>query len=840
MVNQVKRHPPGWRVLAFALIIVGWGAVTISSVQTAPRQASPPAVQSPATAQAAAAAAAAPTPRVVMDRYCVGCHNQRLKSGGVALDQTDVTRPSASADVWERVIRKLNAGTMPPVGRPRPDEATYRAVTNWLESEIDRAATTNPNPGRTSPVHRLNRAEYRNVIRDLFALDVDVSALLPAENTSDSGFDNNADGLSMTPGELERYLSAARKITRLAVGIEPTGPAVEAFHVPYHLKQDDRTDEDLPLGARGGISVHHYFPVDGDYQFKIVLRRTYVDYVQGMGTPHQLDVRVDGQLVKRFIVGGGTTARAAPDSFAGAGGVWGAREWEDYVLQADQGLELRLPVKAGPRVITASFVRKMREPQGILQERKGGSVLSNSEVYDGNAAVDTLEVGGPYNVTGPGDTPSRRQVLVCQPQAAAEEDACATRILTRIARLAYRRPVKPQDISTLVAFYKSGRSDGGTFDAGVQFALERLLADPDFLLRVERDPARAAAGKPYRLTDLEVASRLSFFFWSSIPDDQLLAAAERKTLTTPGVLERQVRRMLADPRAQALVDNFAAQWLHLRKLEEWASDTVAYPFYDDNLRDSFREETARFVGSTVKDDRSVLDLLSANYTYVNERLARHYGIPGVYGNRFRRVTLPDLDQRGGLLGQGSLLTLSSYPNRTSPVLRGKWLLDSILGAPPPAPPPDVPALPERGESGKVVSVRERLEQHRKSAVCASCHASIDPLGFALEGYDGIGARRTTNEVGGPVDATGTMPNGAKVDGLRGLRTLLLSQKEQFVSTLTEKLLAYSLGRGIEYYDHPSVRKIVRDAAADDYRWSSLFVGIVKSPAFLMRNPQAAN
>jgi cytochrome c5 len=842
--QTVRRRSRTVRASIFTLFIGIWIAATLSSVHTSSGQAQP----APAAVGQSQPAAASDnsSPRVVLDRYCVTCHNQRLNTAGLAFDKVDVTSPGANADVWERVIRKLRSGTMPPVGSRRPDQATYQAVTRWLETEIDRAAATSPNPGRTSTVHRLNRSEYRNAIRDLLALDVDVTSLLPAEDTSDSGFDNNADVLSIAPAQLERYMSAARKVTRLATGIPPSGPLVETFRVPLHLMQDDRTHEDLPLGSRGGIVVRHFFPVDGEYDLKVRLRKTYVDYVQGMGTPHQLDIRIDGQLVKRFTVGGGTKARAAPDSFAGAGGVWGDPAWEEYVLNADAGLDVRLPIKAGPRLVTASFVRKMRQPQGILQARKGGSVLSNSEIYDGNASVDTLEIGGPYASTGPGDTPSRREIFVCRPagessaSGANDEAACATKILSRLARRAYRRPATSRDVQTLVDFFKTGRRDGGSFDAGIQFALERLLVDPDFLLRIHRDPTGLKPGQPYRLSDIEVASRLSFFLWSSIPDEPLLEAAERGTLTQPAILEQQVRRMLADARARTLVDNFATQWLHLRKLDEWASDTVAFAYYDDNLKEGFRRETELFVASTLREDRSVLDLLSADYTFVNERLARHYGIPGVYGNRFRRVTLPNTDQRGGLLGHGGLLMLSSYPNRTSPVLRGKWLLDTILGAPPPAPPPDVPALPERGEGGRVLSVRDRLQEHRENAVCASCHATIDPLGFALEHYDGIGAWRSVDEALEPVDASGKMPNGATVDGLPGLRALLLNQREQFVATVTEKLLAYALGRGLEYYDQPTVRKIVLEASAQEYRWSSLFLGIAKSPAFLMRNAPAAN
>ena len=824
------------RAFVFALVMGGWVAAAMPDVQTSPGEM--PRESAPRR-QVRQGSLPAASPRAVLDRYCVSCHNQRVQNGGVALDALDVTAPATHADVWERVIRKLRTGTMPPGGRPRPDQATYHAVTRWLETEIDRVAVASPNPGRTNSVHRLNRAEYRNAIRDLLKIEVDVNSLLPSEDTSDSGFDNNADILSIAPAQLERYMSASRLISRLATGIPPTTPGVETFRISLHLMQDDRTDEDLPLGARGGIAVRYYFPVDAEYSLKVRLRRTYVDYVQGLGTPHQLDIRVDDELVRRFSVGGEAKGKPAPDSFAGAGGVWGDPEWEKYLLNGDDGLEIRLPVKAGPHLITASFVRKMRQTQGILQTRRGGSVLSNSELYDGNAAVDTLEIGGPYETTGPGNTPSRREIFVCRPQAIQDEEACASKILSNLARRAYRRPATAADVGALLSFFKIGRKEGGAFDAGIQFALERLLVDPEFLLRIHRIPPQAALPRqPSRLSGFEIASRLSFFLWSSIPDEPLLELAEGGTLTDPAVLEQQVRRMLSDGRAQALVANFATQWLHLRKLDEWASDTVAYSDYDDNLRDGFRKETELLVESTLHEDRSVLDLLSADYTFINERLARHYGIPGVYGSRFRRVSLPNLNERGGLLGHGGLLMLSSYPNRTSPVLRGKWLLDSILGAPPPAPPPDIPALPERGEGGKVVSVRERLEGHRKNPVCSSCHASIDPLGFSLENYDGIGTWRALNEGGTPVDATGTMPSGARVDGLPGLRTLLLNQREQFVSALTEKLLAYAIGRGLEYYDQPTVRKIVKDAEAQEYRWSAIMLGIVKSPAFLMRAPVA--
>ena len=835
-----------------ALVAVAAGATPAVELGPGPEARPRAAAQAPTPAPAQETAAVAP--RAVLDRYCVTCHNDRLRTGGLSLDTgaVDAADPSRHADVWEKVIAKLRTGAMPPPGRSRPDEATYDAVASGLEADIDRAAAAGPDPGRTSTVHRLNRTEYRNAIRDLFALDLDVTPLLPGDETSDTGFDNNADVLSISTAQLERYLSAARTITRLATGLAPTGPGFETFDVPLLLLQDERQNEDLPLGSRGGVAVPYHFPVDGDYLIKIELRANWQDYILGMGSAHLLDVRIDGELMKRFTVGGEDRGRPAPVTFTIA--ERGDPEWETYLQAADERLEVRVPVEAGPRTVGISFVRNVWEPEGILKPRQAGEVLSNDEAYHGNAAVSAVAIGGPYTVTGPGDTPSRRAIFTCRPQPAAapgtaaneavaaqgtattaEERACATEIVSRLARLAYRRPVTADDVDTLLGFFESGREGGGDFTAGIQLALERMLVDPDFLLRIERDPAGAAPGAPYRLSDVEVASRLSFFLWGSIPDEPLLDVAERGTLAEPTVLEAQVRRMLADPRARSLVDDFAAQWLHLRNLEDVTGDPVPFPDFDDNLVEAFRQETTLFLASALAEDRSVVDLLDADYTFVNERLARHYGIPDVYGSRFRRVALPDREQRGGLLGHGGLLALTSYPTRTSPVLRGKWLLDTILGAPPPSPPADVPALPERGEGGRTTTVRERLERHRQAPACATCHASIDPPGFALEQFDGLGVWRTADEFGNPIDATATMPNGRSVTGMAGLRALLLERPEQFAGTVTEKLLSYALGRGLEHTDKPTVRAVVRNAAADDYRWSALIAGIVKSPAFLMRN-----
>jgi len=759
------------------------------------------------------------------------------------LDTVDLAKPGANAETLEKVIAKLRAGSMPPPGMPRADEAAYHAVASALENVIDQAWAANPNPGRIGAVQRLNRAEYNNAIRDLFALDMDVKALLPGDDTADGSFDNFADTLSISTAHLERYMSVARQVTRLATGLPPAKPTTERFEVPLLVLQDDRMDENLPFGSRGGIAIHYDFPVDGEYLIKVRLQRQYQDYLKGMGWPQQVDIRLDGKLLKRFTVGGAGKGRAAASSYAGDGepGFAGDPEWETYMqLTGDAGLEVRVPVQAGSRVVGVSFVRELWEPEGLPQPTQLGRVIANDQVYMGNANIGSVQVGGPYQVQGPAtNTASRKAIYVCQPpKAVPEQRACAATILSRMARLAYRRPVTRADTDTLLEFFDKGRQDGGTFDNGIQFALERMLVDPDFLLRVVRDPAAKAA--TYRLSDLELASRLSFFLWSSIPDDRLLTLAEHKELSNPQALEKEVRRMLADPRAnEALVNDFAAQWLNLRQVEDVVVDPVKYPNYDESLLQAFQKETEMFVGSTLREDRPVQDLLDADYTFVNERLARHYGLPGVYGSRFRRVTLPDHNQRGGLLAQGALLVTTSYPDRTSPVLRGKWLLNNIFGTPIPPPPPGVNATLETKPGTIPPTMRERLSQHRTQSTCNSCHSVIDPLGFSLENFDVVGGWRTIDEAGKPVDASGTTAGGMKIDGLSGLRAALLKDPEQFPRTVTEKLMAYALGRRLEYYDEPSVRKIVRDAAAKQYRWSSLIVGIAESPAFLMRTSQPA-
>jgi mono/diheme cytochrome c family protein len=813
-----------------ALFVGGWIVAAVSSVE----------IRAGQTQRAPAAAPS--SPQALVDQYCITCHNQRLRTAGLALDTLDPVHPSTNPEVWERVIGKLRAQSMPPPGRPRPDSATYRTIATALERDIDQTWAAHPRPGRIGAVHRLNRTEYTNVVHDLFALDLDVRPLLPGDETADGSFDNLADALSISTAHLERYLSVARQVTRTATGLPPTSPRIETFDIPIHVLQDDRQSEDLPFGSRGGIAILYNFPVPGEYLLKVRLQRQYQDYLKGMGWPQQLDVRLDGKLVKRFTVGGDAKGRPAALSYAGDGepGFAGDPEWEKYMqLTGDAGLEVRISPDAGPHIVGVSFVRELWEPEGLPHPPQRGRTIANDNVYMGYANVGAVQIGGPYKAAGAAqDTPSRRAIFVCQPRSQADERACATTILSKVARRAYRRPVTKADIQGLLAFFDQGRQDGQSFDAGIQLALERVLVDPDFLLRVYRDQAHAK-DESYRLSDLEVASRLSFFVWSSVPDEHLLDLAESKQLTRPATLDREVRRMLADPRAaRALVDGFAAQWLNLRRLSEVVVDPDRYPTYDDSLLQAFERETELFLASNLREDRSVVELLNANYTFANERLARHYGIAGVYGSRFRRVALPNPEQRGGLLAHGSVLATTSYPDRTSPVLRGKFLLNNILGLPSPPPPPGVDTnLAEVKANATPPTIRERLAQHRTNPSCASCHAVIDPLGFALEHYDAIGAWRTTDESGRPVDAAASTLSGAKLDGLAGLRGLLLAEPEQFPRTVTEKLMAYALGRRLEYYDRPAVRAIVRDAASSDYRWSALIAGIVKSPAFLMRGDE---
>ena len=772
--------------------------------------------QSLLPAGASAQAGSPVSTSAVLSRYCVSCHNEKRKTAGLMIDKLDLQNVGADAEVWEKVARKFRTHEMPPPGAPRPDAAAYAAVTAHLESALDAAAANKPNPGRV-PVHRLNRTEYANAIRDLLGVDIDSRGVLPADDADQEGFDNVASVLTVSPALLENYLSAARMISRLAVGDTSRKPMVDVFKVERDMVQDERMSEDLPFGSRGGTAVTYQFPVDGEYLFKIELKRQLYDYIVGMGEPHQLDVRLDGVLLKRFTVGGEGKGMTTPENYAG--NTPGDPEWEKYMLTADRGLEVRAPVKAGPHTVGVSFVRRLWEGEGILQPPQTGFGRTTNELYFGYPALKTVSIAGPFNVVGPGESPTRRAVFVCTPKDAASEEPCARKILSTIATRAYRRPITEAETQVLLEFYRAGRSEGDTFDAGIQRGLERVLAAPSFIFRVNRPDA----------PEVNLASKLSFFLWSSIPDDELLNAAIRGKLKEPAVLEQQVRRMLRDPRSNALVEGFATRWLELSKIAGFVPDTQLYPEFDENLREAMAVETRMFVSDQLRQDRSVADLLLADYTFANDRLARHYGIPDVYGSHFRPVKFTDR-RRGGLLGHASVLSVTSYPNRTSVVIRGRWLLANMLGAPPPPPPLDVPALKEPGLEGQPKSLRERMEIHRKNPACASCHQRMDPLGFTLENFDAVGKWRVEAD-GVAVDPNASLPDGTQFTGVEGLRAYLADHKEDFVRTLGAKLLTYAIGRGVEHYDQPAIRKIARDAAANDYRWSSVILGVVASTPF---------
>ena len=763
-------------------------------------------------------------PRMLLNRYCVSCHSEALRTAGLALDSLDVAKVGEKAEVWEKVLGKLNARAMPPVGMPRPDETEYDSLSSYLERALDQAADAHPNPGRIVP-HRLNRTEYTNAIRDLIALDIDGKELLPADS-SRHGFDNIGNVLTTSPLLMERYLSSAIKITRLAIGDPAIALDSKLYTLPKYLKQEDRMSDALPFGSQGGVAINHNFPLDGEYVIQVRLQKNFRGYIRGIRRARQADIRLDGVKLGQFSIGGEHKGKS---SFIFTSAGTGELQQETYERRADDVFKVRFSAKAGPKLIGISFAREVTMPEGPLEPPL--TQYDFAMYKGGNPAVRTVEVTGPYNATGVSETPSRRKIFVCYPTASAEEDPCAAKILASLARRAYRRPVTDEDLQTLLDFYRTGHSKGG-FEAGVGAALERILVGPEFLFHIETDPKNTKSASAYSVSDLELASRLSFFLWSSIPDDQLLRLAENERLSEPKVLEEQVQRMLADPRSKALVNNFVGQWLQLRNMKVVRPDPDAFGYFDENLREGFQKETELLFENLMREDGSVLELLSADYTFINERLARHYQIPDVYGSHFRRVAVSD-EARRGILGHGSVLTVTSYANRTSPVLRGKWVLENILGAAPPPPPPDVPELKERGEDGRVLSMREQMEQHRANPACVVCHAQMDPLGFALENFDGVGGWRTI-DANTPIDASGVLPDGTRFEGPTGLRKVLLSRGEEFVTNVTEKLLTYALGRGAEYYDAPAIRKIVRESAPGNYRWSSLVTGIIKSTPFQMR------
>jgi mono/diheme cytochrome c family protein len=758
--------------------------------------------QSPASNAAGSSAA---TPRAVLDRYCVTCHNTRTNAGGLALDTLDLAGIRGRAETWERVVRKLRAGMMPPAGSRRPSPEASEDLTAYLERELDRGAS----PDLRAPgLHRLNRAEYANAVRDLLAVDIDASALLPVDDES-YGFDNMAASLRVSPALLEAYISAAGKISRIAFG-NVTQPAQGSYSVPADYTQMHHV-EGLPFGTRGGLLIQHEFPSDGEYTVKILPLRGNTGALFGSVKGEQLEVIVDGERVKLF----------------------------DFDKEVNK-LETRMAVKAGKRAVGVTFLASNMAPSNDLNKGFLRSTIETGGIpgYYFYPHIGSVWITGPYNAKGADDTPSRRRVLVCRPSVARDEPACAKNILTKLVRGAFRRPARPDDLDAFMAFYETGRKDGG-FEHGVEMALRRILTDPEFLFRTEADPPGALPGRAYRISDLELASRLSFFLWSSIPDEELLDLAAQGKLKDARVLEAQVRRMLTDRRSDALVTNFAGQWLQLRNLQSAAPLVQTFSDFDDNLRQSLRRETELFFDSIVREDRSVIDLLTADYTFVNERLARHYGIPNVYGEHFRRVTLNgDLDVRRGLLGKGSVLLVTSQPNRTSPVQRGKWILMNLLGTIPPDPPANVPKLDEnvKNQNGAAaaveLSVRQRMEQHRSDPQCASCHRMMDPIGFSLENFDATG-KWQARDGDKPIDASGELTDGTKTDGPASLRQALLRYSPQFVRTLTEKLLTYALGRGVESADMPVVRAIVGDAAGKENRFSSLVLGIVRSQPFQM-------
>jgi hypothetical protein len=830
-------------------------SVADTASQTSPQGPRPEpsvaATPAPVTPVAAHAEPVVPA-KAFVDTYCVTCHNQRLKTGGLALDALDIGNVGEHAADWEKVVVKLRAGLMPPSGVRRPAQTVIDEFTSSLESALDRAAMANPNPGRTEPLHRLNRAEYQNAVRDLLGFEVDASNWLPTDEIS-YGFDNIAGVLKLSPLLAERYLTAAQKISRLALGT-PAPPNGDLYRVPDQLDQDVRL-EGMPVGTRGGTRVDYLAPRDGDYDIKVRVGRGIDSDIPHFVGEQNLEISVDGERVHVFTLPATPgedlnierqVARApgtGPERRPRAVDANGDPIPDEAALarrKLDDDWVIRVPIKAGLHEIRATFLMKtnavsegFRRP--FLKPYIGRGPTDNRETREG-AALREMEIMGPINPGGATTSLTYQRVFVCTAAKAADEAPCAKTILSKLARRAYRRPVTDADLKILMDFYSEGRASG-TFESGVELALQRILVSPSFLFRAEFDPASSAGSKSsmYRISDLSLASRLSFFLWSSIPDDELLDLAEKGRLKEPATLAQQVKRMLADPKSAAFTTNFAGQWLSLRRLKDIVPDPFLFPDYGDTLALAFQKEAELFFDSIVREDRPLMDLLDADYTFVNERLAQHYGIPNVKGLNFQRVALAADSPRRGLLGKGAVLTVTSLPNRTSPVVRGKWVLQTILGAPPPEPPPDVPSLQENGEKvTKVRTLRERLEQHRAGAICASCHKLMDPIGFALESFDAVGKYRLYDENYEPIDNSGDYADGSKIDGLPGLRKVLMARSAQVNVNITKTLLTYALGRGVEYYDAPTVRAILRDAAPKNYRFSSIVLGIVTSPAFQMR------
>ena len=813
--------------------------------------------------------------RALLDQYCVACHNAKARVANLSLADADIARIAAHPEIWEKVVIKLQTGAMPPAGRPRPDTGRLNAFADFLVSDLDKAAAAHPNPGRTEAMHRLNRTEYQNAVRDLLALDIDASTLLPADPSNEIGFDNVAGSLTITPALLERYVTAAREVSKLAVA-RPADIATDQvqYRLPNDYEQDTRI-EGAPFGTRGGTVINHFFPLDGTYTIKLDFVRAgqAAGNIAGLTDQYDVLIFVDGQKVQTSSIGqklalvaaGGRGGRGAPANPAddaaaapgpGRGGRGGAAAAPDDAPAAAGGgrgaaapgggrgvivlpplklVDVTLPLKAGKHQIIATFVAKTSEaPEGAVSRPAPvnyGAGATHNKPY-----ISTVSILGPVGEKKVGESESRKRVFVCRPAAAATESTCARRIIATLAKRAYRRAVTDADIQLLTPFYISGRKEGD-FDLGIQRVVERVLASPEFLFRTEYDPPKAASGMVYKISDTELASRLSFFLWSSIPDDQLLDLAIQRKLHDPAVFEKQVRRMLADNRSSALTANFAGQWLRLRDVSVARPDLQRFPLFDENMRQSMRKQTEMFFEAVLRENRPVTDFLNANYTFLDERLAKLYGIPNVYGDYFRRVELKDGDIRGSLLGQGSILTITSYADRTSPVQRGKFVLDSLLGTPPPPPPPNVPPFKGTDEAGKAISARQVMEAHRANPACAGCHARMDPIGFSLDNFDGIGRWRTS-EANTPIDASAVLVDGTKFSGPTGLRDMLMAHQDQFIRTVTEKLMTYALGRGVEYYDEPAVRSIMRSAAASGNTLTALILGVTKSVPFQMRSAQA--
>jgi len=816
-------------VVGVSLVVAAVSPLAVMAARQRPdprAQARTAAVSSAAVAAAAGIDAASSS--AVLNRYCVTCHNERMKTGGFVLNSADTVAIGQHPDVWEKVVKKLRGGVMPPAGSPRPDADTYEALSTWFESELDRSAAAHPNPGRSPAFHRLNRAEYRNAVRDLLGLEIDVSEHLPSDDAS-YGFDNIGDVLGISPTLLEGYLEAARRISQEAIGDTRLSAETFTYRAAPDLTQDYRL-EGLPFGTRGGMLVEHNFPLDGEYEIKAQLLRNFIGGIMGLAEKHELEFSLDGERLQLFSIGG--KKKPAADENAE-----GAQAPKPNEKPADADLVVRVPVKAGRHALAVTFVERPAAQSEDLRTPYLRSYAILGDLTSGQPHLASVAVAGPFNGAA-GESSTRKRILVCRPEQPSKERACAKTIVTALAHQAYRRPVTDDDLQPLLSFFDAARTSGGSFDAGIQRALQRLLISPAFLVRVEHEPPKIAPDTNFRISDLELASRLSFFLWSSAPDQALLDAAERGQLRDPAVLEQQVRRMLADERSAALVNNFAGQWLYLRNVPASHPDTQLFPDFDDNLRQAMRRETELLFEHVIRSDRGALELISARYTFVNERLARHYGIPNIYGSDFRRVELSANDPRGGLLGQASILTVTAYPNRTSPVLRGKWILENILNAPPPPPPPNVPDLQEKNAAGKVLSMRERMVQHRSNPVCASCHSRMDPLGLALEPFDAVGRWRDVSESHERIDASGVLPDGTPFNGPTELRAALLKDPRRFVSTLTEKMLIYALGRGLSYEDAPAVRAIVRESAAHEYRLSDIVSGIVRSTPFQMRRSRS--